>query len=71
MKYIKEFLIRKMKLKPLGDHRLGMFDTIPGTDCKGQEIIVDGINTGMYVAVEDYYRWLENVINEDTFKDES
>ena len=40
-------------------------------NCKGQEIIVDGINTGMYVAIEDYYRWLENVINEDMFKDKS
>ena len=38
MKYVKEFLIRKMKLKPLGTLRLGMFETIPGTDCKGQEI---------------------------------
>ena len=71
MKYVKEFLIRKMKLKPLGTLRLGMFETIPGTDCKGHEIIVDGINTGMYVAVEDYYKWLENVINEDMFKDKS
>ena len=71
MKYVKEFLIRKMKRQPLGALRLGMFETIPGTDCKGQEIIVDGINTGMYVAVEDYYKWLENVINEDMFKDKS
>ena len=23
------------------------------------------------VAVEDYYKWLENVINEDMFKDKS
>lgn len=64
MKYIKEFLADKLHIAPLGNMSLGPLEVIPGTDCSGEELIIDGVYTGIYIAHCDYADWLEEKYGE-------
>lgn len=59
MKFIKQYLEKELKISPLGELKLGEMEEIPGSECRGQELIIDNKHTGIYIGIEDYCYWLE------------
>lgn len=69
MRFVKQYLEKELKLSPLGELKLGEMEEIPGTNCRGQELIIDNTHTGMFVSIEDYCWWLEKYVTEGDIED--
>lgn len=69
MKFVKQYLEKELKLSPLGELKVGEMEEIPGTTCMGQELVIDGKHTGMFVSIEDYCWWLEKYVTEGDIED--
>ncbi len=63
MKYIEEYLEKFFRVKPLGEITTEPYEETYGAYV-GEEVIIDGHNTGIMVAYIDYINWLEK----DKFK---
>ena len=62
MKYIKEYLEQKLKIKPLGVVTTEVYyDKSVGYT--GESILIDGMYTGIVVYYILYINWLENEIH--------
>ena len=61
MKYIEEYIERKLKIKILGELKLEeLQDTCDG-GYYGVELVIDGFAPGIQVWYADYLNWLEEV----------
>ena len=61
MKYIEEYIERKLKIKVLGELTFEeLQDTCDG-GYYGVELIIDGYSPGIQVWYVDYLNWLEEV----------
>lgn len=58
MKYLKEFIIDKLKIKPLGELNT---EEIFSSDQEliGLSLVIDGYEIGLQVWYADYAKWLE------------
>lgn len=59
MKYIRQYLEDELFISPLGELTLGETEIIPSCEYSGQEIIINGKYTGIYVTHTDYANWIE------------
>lgn len=58
MKYIKEYLEQKIRIKPLGTLTTEAYECEPG-EYTGESILIDGKYTGIVIYYIDYIDWLE------------
>lgn len=58
MKYIKEYLEQKIRIKPLGILTTEVHESEPG-EYIGESILIDGKYTGIVIYYIDYINWLE------------
>lgn len=59
MKFIKDYIEKKLKISPLGELKTIPYESTIG-DYTGEEIVIDNIETGIIVYYIDYIDWLEN-----------
>ena len=59
MKYIEEYLVEKVRIKPLGTLKLIDEEVEPCTPI-GKRVVIDDIETDIVVWHADYSKWLEN-----------
>ena len=58
MKYIKEYLEQKIRIKPLGVITTKVHESEPG-EYIGESLLIDGEYTGIIIYYIDYINWLE------------
>lgn len=58
MKYIEEYLMEKVRIKPLGILKLIDEDIEPCTPI-GKRVVIDDIETDIVIWYADYCMWLE------------
>lgn len=63
MKYIKEYLAEKVRIKPLGELKLIDEDIEPCTPI-GKRVVIDDIETDIVIWHADYSDWLEKKYSE-------
>ena len=59
MKYLKEFLEQKYKIRPLGKLTSEEYYEVADGALVGEEIIIDGFRPGIIIWYADYAQWLE------------
>ena len=59
MKYLKEFLEQKYKIRPLGELTSEEYYEVADGALVGEEIIIDGFRPGIIIWYADYAQWLE------------
>ena len=59
MKYLKEFLEQKYKIRPLGELTSEEYYEVADGALVGEEIIIDGFRPGIIIWYADYTQWLE------------
>lgn len=60
MKYLKDFLESKYKIRPLGKLTYEDYQDVSDGGIVGVEIIIDGFKPGIIVWYVDYAHWLED-----------
>lgn len=63
MKYLKEFLEQKYKIRPLGELTSEEYYEVADGALVGEEIIIDGFRPGIIIWYADYAQWLEERLN--------
>lgn len=59
MKYLKQYLEQKLKIKALGEITTEVEESTYGSYV-GEEILIDGNHTNIVIYYIDYINWLEN-----------
>ena len=64
MKYLERYMIEKLKLKPIGELSQSPNYVCGSCNLSGVDVIIDGQETGLFIADVDYVDWLEKKIEE-------
>ena len=57
-------MIEKLKLKPIGELSQSLNYVCGGCNLSGVDVIIDGQETGLFIADVDYVDWLEKKVEE-------
>lgn len=64
MKYLERYMIEKLKLKPIGELSQSPNYVCGSCNLSGVDVIIDGQETGLFIADVDYVDWLEKKVEE-------
>lgn len=60
MKYIEEYIEKKLRIKILGELKLEEYKDISDGAIVGVDLVIDGFAPGIQIWYIDYLNWLEN-----------
>ena len=64
MKYLERYIIEELKLKPIGELSQSSIYVRDSCDLSGVDVIIDGQETGLFIADADYANWLEKKVEQ-------